>query len=150
LADYAAVGEDISNASGTVIVGVHHIASPVTQPLITEFVVGSPDDAANGTTIRLDFDTTAMPGGTTGGTPAKIRPWYPAADAQVATNGTLIAAPDAILFAHGLNQRVPFRWVAQPGREPSFTATVDHGIYLEAEAPASGSYDMSGTIWFSE
>ena len=145
---YSVVGVDAGGAAPQTLINV--IGSTSVRPRVYEYVVGSAATPADQTATVVLGRTTAA--GTAGSSPTP----QPLDNAEVAAVCTAAITHSAeptysstFLYQVPVNQRASWRWVAAPDSEIIGTASSSNGLGLKRHA-ATGTYTLTGTVFFSE
>ena len=143
----AAVNTAVVAADGAWV--VYQPASALGRGSIYDLVQGcgdTPADHAAGFTLRR---------ATTGGTSTSVTPspLDPADSASSILAGNIVTTepgtPGVSLLTFAMNQRMTFRWVAQPGSELVIPATNNAAIENYVTV-TSAAFDLNYTVLFSE
>jgi hypothetical protein len=108
-------------------------ATAAVRITLAELIVGSRATADAAASYKLMRHVTTAPAGGTSITPSPLDNGDPAAVVVSRTGATgtaLSTGPTAgvTIFAFGLHQRAPMRWIANPGYEPKSPAGANDGF----------------------
>lgn len=146
---YSGVG---SAAVGTDKTVLTLFGAATIKPKISELIVGCGATPADLTTIFHLERFTAVGTEGTGFTPLALDPGDPASLADFGV-GVFSVEPtytaSAILMKFPLNQRLTWRWLANPGFELVIPSTASNGIGLQSQS-SGGTAAHEATMYFEE
>lgn len=147
---FAGVGAVVGGTDKTILT---LISAATVRPELREVVIGCSDTPADQAARFSIMRFTAVGTEASGFTPTAWNPADPAGIADVgvgvfSAEPTYTANSDMLWIA--INQRGPFRWIAQPGRGIIAPATASNGLGLRCKSATSVTPSWACTLAWEE